>query len=81
MTDHSERSEQEDQSQRDEHRQPEERYEERGGEAACWAHLVCPECGAMESEGHRPGCPAERSRLQPQEQADAAGETPADRQP
>ncbi len=29
---------------------------EAGGEAACWAHLVCPECGAMESEGHRPGC-------------------------
>ncbi|MGH3186796.1 MAG: hypothetical protein ACRDPY_45180 [Streptosporangiaceae bacterium] len=27
-----------------------------GGEAACWAHLVCPECGAIESEGHRPGC-------------------------
>ena len=27
-----------------------------GGEAACWAHLVCPECGAMQSEGHRPGC-------------------------
>ncbi len=27
-----------------------------GGEAACWAHLVCPECGAMESEGHRAGC-------------------------
>ena len=32
--------------------------EELGGEAACWAHLVCPECGAMESEGHRLGCPA-----------------------
>ncbi len=29
---------------------------DKGGEAACWAHLVCPECGAMESEGHRPGC-------------------------
>ena len=27
-----------------------------GGESACWAHLVCPGCGAMESEGHRPGC-------------------------
>jgi uncharacterized protein YeaO (DUF488 family) len=26
------------------------------GEAACWAHLVCPECGAMTSEGHREGC-------------------------
>jgi uncharacterized protein YeaO (DUF488 family) len=27
-----------------------------GGEAACWAHLVCPDCGSMISEGHRPGC-------------------------
>ena len=27
-----------------------------GGEAVCWAHKVCPECGAMESEGHREGC-------------------------
>jgi hypothetical protein len=37
--------------------------EERGGEAACYAHLVCPECGCVVTEGHRPGCseaPAER---------------------
>ena len=26
------------------------------GDAACWANLVCLECGAIESEGHRPGC-------------------------
>jgi len=30
---------------------------DQGGEAVCWAHLVCPECGALQSEGHRPGCP------------------------
>ena len=29
-----------------------------GGEAACWAHLVCPDCGAVTSEGHRPDCRA-----------------------
>jgi len=27
-----------------------------GGESACFAHLVCPECGAVVSEGHGPGC-------------------------
>ena len=27
-----------------------------GGEAACYAHLVCPECGAVTTEGHLPGC-------------------------
>lgn len=28
-----------------------------GGEAACYAHLVCAACGAVVSEGHAPGCP------------------------
>lgn len=27
-----------------------------GGEPACWAHLVCAECGAMTGGEHRPGC-------------------------
>jgi uncharacterized protein YeaO (DUF488 family) len=35
-------------------RQPVEEAE--GGDAACWAHMVCPECGAVETEGHREGC-------------------------
>jgi uncharacterized protein YeaO (DUF488 family) len=30
------------------------------GEAACYAHLVCPDCGTVTSEGHREGCPAAR---------------------
>jgi hypothetical protein len=32
---------------------------ERGGEAACLAHLVCPDCGSVggEGRGHRDGCP------------------------
>ena len=32
--------------------------EPEGGEAACFAHLVCPECGAVVSEGHAKGCAA-----------------------
>ena len=27
-----------------------------GGDPACWAHLLCPECGAFETQGHREGC-------------------------
>jgi uncharacterized protein YeaO (DUF488 family) len=34
-------------------RQP---LDDEGGEAACWANQVCPDCGAIETEGHRPGC-------------------------
>jgi len=31
-----------------------------GGDPACWASLVCAECGAVVSEGHRPDCPAQK---------------------
>ena len=26
------------------------------GDPACMAHLVCPSCGAVTTEGHLPGC-------------------------
>ncbi|HEY3721880.1 MAG TPA: hypothetical protein VGN59_00830 [Acidimicrobiia bacterium] len=29
-----------------------------GGDPACWVHFVCEECGAVEHDGHRAGCPA-----------------------
>jgi hypothetical protein len=32
-----------------------QRFEE-GGDPVCWAHLACPECGAIISDGHRAGC-------------------------
>jgi uncharacterized protein YeaO (DUF488 family) len=32
---------------------------EGGGDPACWASLICAECGAVVSEGHRKGCPAQ----------------------
>lgn len=35
-----------------------------GGEAACLAHLVCPDCGVVIEDGgggsHRPGCASSR---------------------
>ncbi len=34
-----------------------------GGDSACWAHLVCPECGALSSEGHHEGCESEQIGL------------------
>jgi uncharacterized protein YeaO (DUF488 family) len=34
---------------------------DQGGEPACFAHLVCPDCGAVTTEGHRPGCTAAES--------------------
>jgi hypothetical protein len=30
--------------------------EPEGGESACFAHLVCEDCGALEHEGHHDGC-------------------------
>ena len=33
-----------------------------GGDPVCWAHLVCEECGAITTEGHRAGCSAGASR-------------------
>jgi hypothetical protein len=30
--------------------------ESTGGEAACWAHLLCEECGVMSGEPHRAWC-------------------------
>ena len=30
---------------------------DRGGEASCYAHLVCEECGTvLDGHGHAPGC-------------------------
>ena len=37
-------------------RQSADPAEPEGGEAACFAHLVCPECGAVATEGHAAGC-------------------------
>jgi len=33
-----------------------EAEETEGGDPVCWAYLVCEECGAITTEGHRDGC-------------------------
>jgi hypothetical protein len=35
----------------------EDRPEETGGDPACWAHLLCPECGAVLDEPQAEVCP------------------------
>ena len=30
--------------------------DEEGGDPVCWAYLVCEECSAITTEGHRDGC-------------------------
>jgi len=49
---------------------PELEEDEQGGDPSCWAGLVCQECGAVISEGHRCGCshrelPSPRAGWQP----------------
>ena len=34
----------------------EEDDEAPGGDPVCWAYLVCEECGAITTEGHRADC-------------------------
>ena len=38
-----------------------EALEEEVGDPVCWAHLVCPECGAVTTGAHSAGC----SRVEP----------------
>jgi hypothetical protein len=34
----------------------EREVDDTGGDAACWANLVCDECGAVRGDEHRAGC-------------------------
>jgi len=41
--------------------QPQQRVQDEGGDPACWAGLLCPECGAVLDGGLHPRhCPAAR---------------------
>lgn len=52
-------SESADDSEAEEPIPPSDEYEDEGGDPACWAGLLCPECGAMMDGGpHRAGCPS-----------------------
>jgi hypothetical protein len=31
-------------------------HDDQGGEVACYAHLLCPECGAVVDESHDANC-------------------------
>jgi hypothetical protein len=44
--------------------------EDGGGESACYAHLLCQECGAVFDEHHRETCPvvAKLARTEPKRQ-------------
>lgn len=37
------------------------RDDDAGGESACFAHLVCPECGSIVDATHAPHPPASRT--------------------
>ena len=43
-----------------------------GGDPVCWAHLVCPDCGAISSEGHRAGCQLAEQAVHPARPDDQA---------
>jgi hypothetical protein len=43
--------------------EPDESWE--GGDPACWAGIVCQECGAVLSEGHVAGCSHDPAPAEP----------------
>jgi hypothetical protein len=43
--------------------EPDESWE--GGDPACWAGIVCQECGAVLSEGHAAGCSHDPAPAEP----------------